>query len=244
MIIVSTRHPRFVIHFVPTSCSWLNLIERWSRELTTKRIRRDSFPSVPDLVAAIAEFLETWNENLKPFVRRATVESLLAKLSGCRFHRRARTQRAAPSLPHLGCAGTRAGSTRSSAGSRSSPSGLFGAGRSAVCASWCATSTTTCAITIATTARLPGPPPPIPSSMNSSAFVNLLTGHNTRLAYDEKRHIAFGAGTCLHRDYFPVASAVEAMTGSNIRHHKKRLSCSEKVVSGRSGAQGCGASQH
>ncbi len=78
------RHPRFVVHFVPTSCSWLNLIERWLRELTTKRIRRDSFPCVPDLIAAIEEFLEVWNENPKPFVWHATVESILAKLSGCR----------------------------------------------------------------------------------------------------------------------------------------------------------------
>jgi CheY-like chemotaxis protein len=73
-----------VLHFVPTSSSWLNLIERWLRELTTKRIRRDSFPSVPDLIAAIEEFLEAWNENPKPFVWHATVESILAKLSGCR----------------------------------------------------------------------------------------------------------------------------------------------------------------
>jgi transposase len=79
-----TRHPRFVVHFVPTSCSWLNLIERWLRELTTKRIRRDSFPSVLDLIAAIKEFLEAWNENPKPFVWHATVDSILAKLSGCR----------------------------------------------------------------------------------------------------------------------------------------------------------------
>jgi len=78
------QHPRFVLHFVPTSCSWLNLIERWFRELTTKRIRRDSFPSVPDLIAAIEEFLEAWNENPKPFVWHATVESILSKLSGCR----------------------------------------------------------------------------------------------------------------------------------------------------------------
>jgi transposase len=78
------RHPRFVIHFVPTSCSWLNLVERWLGELTAKRIRRDSFPSVPDLIAAIEEFLEAWNENPKPFIWHATVESILAKLSGCR----------------------------------------------------------------------------------------------------------------------------------------------------------------
>jgi transposase len=77
-------HPRFVLHFVPTSCSWLNLIERWFGELTTKRIRRDSFSSVRDLIAAIAEFLEAWNENPKPFVWTATVESILAKLAGCR----------------------------------------------------------------------------------------------------------------------------------------------------------------
>jgi transposase len=78
------RHPRFVVHFVPTSCSWLNLVERWLGELTAKRIRRDSFSSVPDLIAAIEEFLEAWNEKPKPFIWRATVESILAKLSGCR----------------------------------------------------------------------------------------------------------------------------------------------------------------
>jgi transposase len=78
------KHPRFVLHFVPTSCSWLNLIERWFGELTSKRIRRDSFHSVPDLITAIQEFLEAWNENPRPFVWRATVESILAKLSGCR----------------------------------------------------------------------------------------------------------------------------------------------------------------
>jgi hypothetical protein len=61
-------HPRFVIQFVPTSCGWLNLIERWFRELTDKRIRRDSFPSVPDLIAAIDEFLAARNEEPKPFV--------------------------------------------------------------------------------------------------------------------------------------------------------------------------------
>ena len=77
-------HPRFVIHKVPTSSSWLNLIERWFRELTTKRIRRDAFASLPELVAAIEEFLEVWNQDPKPFVWRATVDSILDKLSGCR----------------------------------------------------------------------------------------------------------------------------------------------------------------
>ena len=55
------KHPRFVMHYVPTSCSWLNLIERWFAELTNKRIRRDSFLSVDDLTAAIEEFLSAWN---------------------------------------------------------------------------------------------------------------------------------------------------------------------------------------
>ena len=78
------RHPRFITHFVPTSSSWLNLVERWFGELTSKRVRRGSFFSVDDLQKAIMEFLEAWNENPKPFVWTATVDSILAKLSRCR----------------------------------------------------------------------------------------------------------------------------------------------------------------
>ena len=78
------RHPRFVVHYVPTSCSWLNLIERWFAELTNKRIRRDSFPSRDALVAAIEEFLAVWNQKPRPFVWTATVDSILAKLTRCR----------------------------------------------------------------------------------------------------------------------------------------------------------------
>jgi transposase len=78
------KHSRFVIHYVPTSCSWLNLIERWFAELTNKRIRRDSFLSVDDLVAAIEDFLAVWNEDPKPFVWTATVDSIVAKLTRCR----------------------------------------------------------------------------------------------------------------------------------------------------------------
>lgn len=78
------RHPRFVSHFVPTSSSWLNLIERWFAELTTKRVRRGSFHSVEDLEKAIAEFLAVWNEHPQPFVWTATVESIKEKLSRCR----------------------------------------------------------------------------------------------------------------------------------------------------------------
>ena len=78
------RHPRFVPHFVPTSSSWLNLIERWFAELTTKRVRRGSFCSVEDLENAITEFLAVWNEHPKPFVWTATVASIKRKLSRCR----------------------------------------------------------------------------------------------------------------------------------------------------------------
>ena len=78
------RHPRFVCHFVPTSSSWLNLVERWFGELTSKRIRRDSFRSVPDLKQAIDEFIAVWNEKPKPFLWTVTVDSIVAKLSRCR----------------------------------------------------------------------------------------------------------------------------------------------------------------
>lgn len=78
------RHPRFVPHFIPTSSSWLNLVERWFRELTGKRIRRGAFVSVADLVAAIEEYLKEWNANPKPFVWMATVESIMKKLARCK----------------------------------------------------------------------------------------------------------------------------------------------------------------
>jgi transposase len=78
------KHPRLVVHYVPTSSSWLNLIERWFAELTNKRIRRDSFFSVEELVAAVHQFLNAWNEKPRPFVWTATVDSILAKLARCR----------------------------------------------------------------------------------------------------------------------------------------------------------------
>jgi transcriptional regulator with XRE-family HTH domain len=78
------RHPRFIPHFVPTSSSWLNLVERWFGELTTKAVRRGSFASVADLEAVIAQFLDAWNENPNPFVWTATIESIQAKLARCR----------------------------------------------------------------------------------------------------------------------------------------------------------------
>jgi transposase len=78
------RHPRFTVHYIPTSSSWLNLIERWFGELTNKRIRRGSFLSVDDLPEAINEFLAAWNEKPRPFIWTATVESILGKLARCR----------------------------------------------------------------------------------------------------------------------------------------------------------------
>ena len=78
------KHPRFVCHFVPTSSSWLNLVERWFRELTDKAIRRGSFVSVPDLKHAIDEFLSAWNEDPKPFIWTATVEDIVQKIARAR----------------------------------------------------------------------------------------------------------------------------------------------------------------
>jgi transposase len=78
------KHPRFVLHFTPTSSSWLNLIERWFRELTEKRLRRGVFRSVPDLIAAIDEFLAVYNEEPRPFVWTASADAIIAKVSRCR----------------------------------------------------------------------------------------------------------------------------------------------------------------
>ena len=74
------KHPRFFFHFVPTSSSWLNMVERWLSQITQKRIRRGVFPSVPDLIAAITEYIDLTNENPKPFVWTATVEAILVKV--------------------------------------------------------------------------------------------------------------------------------------------------------------------
>ncbi len=78
------RHPRFVAHFVPTSSSWMNLVERWFGHLDSKAIRRGVFRSVADLQTSIETFLKVWNKNPKPFVWTATVESIQEKLTRCR----------------------------------------------------------------------------------------------------------------------------------------------------------------
>lgn len=78
------RHDRFITHFVPTSSSGLNLVERWFGELTGKRIRRGVFVSVEELQKAIEEFLAAWNNDPKPFVWTATVDSIVGKLNRCK----------------------------------------------------------------------------------------------------------------------------------------------------------------
>jgi transposase len=78
------KHPRFHPHFIPTSSSWLNLVERWFAELTNKAVRRGSFQSVPDLIEKIMEFIESHNEHAKAFVWTATAEDILAKIERCR----------------------------------------------------------------------------------------------------------------------------------------------------------------
>jgi transposase len=78
------RHPRFHLHFIPTSSSWLNLVERWFRKITDKRIRRGIFRSVPELITAIAEYLDNHNQNPKVFVWSAPVERILAKIAKCK----------------------------------------------------------------------------------------------------------------------------------------------------------------
>ena len=78
------RHPRFHLHFIPTSSSWLNLVERWFRDITDKRIRRGSFGSVPELIAAIEEYLDNHNQNPRIFTWTASAERILAKIAKCK----------------------------------------------------------------------------------------------------------------------------------------------------------------
>jgi len=75
------RHPRFHLHFIPTSSSWLNLVERWFREITVKRIRRGTFRNVPTLIAAIRDYIDNHNQNPQVFVWTAPVEQILTKVA-------------------------------------------------------------------------------------------------------------------------------------------------------------------
>jgi len=78
------KHPRFHLHFTPTSSSWLNLIERWFGHLTDKQLKRGAFSSVAELIQAIDDFIEVNNEDPKPFLWNAKVEDILAKVGKCK----------------------------------------------------------------------------------------------------------------------------------------------------------------
>ena len=73
-------HPRFELHFTPTSASWLNGVERFFAEITRRRIRRGTFTSVASLERAISEYLSVHNEHAKPFVWTATADTIFDKI--------------------------------------------------------------------------------------------------------------------------------------------------------------------
>ena len=75
------RHPRFHTHFIPTSSSWLNLVERFFREYTDSRIRRGIFRSVQELTRAIYDFLNHYNDNGRPFVGTQSAHQMINKLA-------------------------------------------------------------------------------------------------------------------------------------------------------------------
>jgi transposase len=74
-------HPRFVVHFTPTSSSWLNLVERWFAELTTKKLKRGAHRSVRQLNADIRAWIDSWNENPRPFVWTKTADEILDSIA-------------------------------------------------------------------------------------------------------------------------------------------------------------------
>ena len=82
-------HPRFVLHFTPTSSSWLNLVERWFGELTTKKLQRGTHRSVRALNKDIRDWIGTWNDDPKPYVWTKTADQILDSVSikpGARHH--------------------------------------------------------------------------------------------------------------------------------------------------------------
>jgi transposase len=75
------RHPRFTLHFAPTYGSWLNLVERWFAELTTKWIKRSAHRSARDLVASLRTWISDWNEDPRPYVWHKTADEILSGLA-------------------------------------------------------------------------------------------------------------------------------------------------------------------
>ena len=80
------RHPRLHMHFTPTSASWLNMVERFFRDITTERLRRGVFRSVPELTTAIKEYITVHNENPKPFIWTAKAGDILQKVIRANGH--------------------------------------------------------------------------------------------------------------------------------------------------------------
>ena len=78
------KHQRFHIHFTPTSSSWLNMVERFFRDITDKRIRRGAFASLADLESAINDYIAVHNSNPKPFIWTAKASDILAKVTRAR----------------------------------------------------------------------------------------------------------------------------------------------------------------
>ncbi len=78
------RHPRFHMHFTPTGCSWLNMVERFFRDLTENRLRRGVFRSVEELITAIFDYIDHHNENPKPFIWTAKAADILEKVKRAR----------------------------------------------------------------------------------------------------------------------------------------------------------------
>ena len=74
------KHPRFVMHFTPTSASWLNMVERFFRDITTERLRRGVFTSVPELIAAIDGYVAHHNTQPKPFIWTKSARDILQKV--------------------------------------------------------------------------------------------------------------------------------------------------------------------
>ncbi|MGC8628064.1 MAG: transposase, partial [Acidimicrobiales bacterium] len=74
------KHPRFHMHFVPTSSSWLNLVERWFRDLTGKRLRRGSFSSVAQLIEAIEGYIAHNNKDPKPYEWTKSAAEIIEKV--------------------------------------------------------------------------------------------------------------------------------------------------------------------
>lgn len=79
-----TRHPRFHVHFTPTSCSWLNMVERFFRDLTEKRLRRGIFRDVEELITAIGDYVDQHNRAPKPFIWTAKATDILEKVKRAR----------------------------------------------------------------------------------------------------------------------------------------------------------------